>query len=176
MASRSYRNLKIGVSSCLLGHNVRYDGTNRKHDYVVKLCETFECVAICPEFRIGMGVPRPTINLVSINGILHALTSEPEQNEVTQALQNEADNLVASEQLVGYIFKARSPSCGVNSTPILNPDNHTTEGYTSGVFSRKIQQLLPNLPIIEEENLTNENELNAFIDKVLEFAQVANKK
>ena len=175
LSSHAQSKLRIGVSSCLLGYNVRYDGKNKKHDYVTKLCETFDCIAICPEYRIGMGVPRPTINLVTVNGVVHALTSEPVPSDVTLALRQDAVNLVASEKLVGYVFKARSPSCGVNSASMINSDNHTIEGYTSGIFSEKIQQLLPNIPIIEEQNLTDEAELNNFIQRILAFAQAANK-
>ena len=168
---RQYK-LRIGVSSCLLGQNVRYDGSNKKHSFVTKLCETFDCVAICPEYRIGMGVPRSPINLVSIDNVIHAQCSVYPHLDVTAALKNDACNLVVSEPaLVGYVFKARSPSCGVNSTPFTNGYTKTIAGYTSGIFSEKIRKLLPNLPIIEEENLTNEIELKAYIDRVLQFAE-----
>jgi len=118
-----------------------------------------------------MGVPRPTINLIAIDRVMHARVTEYPHLDVTAALETVACKLITSEPaLVGYVFKARSPSCGVNSTPFTTEYTKNIAGYTNGIFSQKIQQLLPNLPIIEEDNLTNETELTAFITRVLKFA------
>jgi len=168
--------LRLAVSSCLLGNAVRYDGGHKKHQWVLKLCEDYQCVAICPEYAIGLGAPRPTINLYRIQDHIHACLSDPPHNDVTQAIQEYATWLLANEPLIcGYVFKARSPSCGVASTPWYESDQlknpmPSASGVTDGVFSRKILQLRPGLPVIEETHLNTLADVQSFGQRIQQYA------
>ena len=163
--------LQIAVSSCLLGHKVRYDGRDRKNNNVLKLCEQFECVAICPEYAIGLGIPRPPINIVQIGSELRVRGIANPNHDMTDALQEYAETICESiPNLCGYIFKARSPSCGVNSTPFFS-ETGSELGVTSGIYSSRIQQRLDKLPVIEEKQLTTEDDIELFIESVYAYAK-----
>jgi uncharacterized protein YbbK (DUF523 family) len=171
MPNPETKTIQIGVSSCLLGFKVRYDGQDKKHSNVLKLCEQFTCIAICPEYAIDLGVPRAPIHLVQLASGIHARGIANPQQDVTQALTEYANEVHASmPQLCGYVFKARSPSCGVNSTPLFNAIDLQQLGSTSGIYSARIQELAPQLPIVEETQLNNDSDLQKFIEGVVVYA------
>ncbi|WP_455367057.1 DUF523 domain-containing protein, partial [Kaarinaea lacus] len=85
MSTYETKKIHIGVSSCLLGHKVRYDGQGKKHSYVLKLCEQFTCIAICPEYAIDLGVPRPPLHLVQLTNGIHARGIANPKQDVTDA-------------------------------------------------------------------------------------------
>lgn len=170
MSNHHAKNIQIAVSSCLLGHKVRYDGQDREHKYVLKLCEQFHCVAICPEYAIGLGIPRAPINIVQIGSEKRVRGIENPNHDVTDALQEYADSIHDSiPTLCGYVFKARSPSCGVNSTPFFS-ETGTELGIDSGIYSSQIKQRLKDLPIIEETQLTSDEDIQRFVDAVNIYA------
>ena len=163
--------IKIAVSSCLLGLPVRYDGQHKLNSTIKILCESFECISICPECEIGLGVPRPPVNLVQINHAYRAVGVENTALDVTQALQQHATDIASKHKdICGYIFKARSPSCGVNSTPWFD-ESGQGKGFTNGIFSAGIQELLPTLPVTEETQLENAAQIDDFISRVKEYAE-----
>jgi len=164
--------IRIGVSSCLLGNNVRYDGAHKINQYVLKLCDRFDCVALCPEVSIGLGVPRLPIQLYKHADEFKALMSDPAQSDVTRALQQYAKSLTIAEPLLaGYVFKARSPSCGVGSAPWLERANSLPGGLTDGIYSREILQLWQKMPVLEESQLNCENDLEIFSRRVNDYAK-----
>ncbi|MEJ2181564.1 MAG: DUF523 domain-containing protein [Gammaproteobacteria bacterium] len=171
MSKHKSTKTKIGVSSCLLGYKVRYDGQDRKDDHVLKLCEQFHCIAICPEYAIGLGVPRAPIKIIQFDSGKRVRGAENQKLDVTDPLMEYADSIYESiPHLCGYIFKARSPSCGVNSTPYFS-ENGTDLGVTSGVYSNRIQQQFHNLPVIEDSELKTDNDIQGFIDAVNNYAK-----
>lgn len=135
---------KIGVSSCLLGELVRYDGRTKYTEWVGALATEFELVSFCPEVAIGLGVPRPAIELVAINGGVQVLGVVDPTVDVTTPLANEAQD-ARWGSLDGYVFKARSPSCGVHTVPIKGG------GLGRGGFASALMARYPNLPIIEDD-------------------------
>jgi uncharacterized protein YbbK (DUF523 family) len=165
------KHIHVGVSSCLLGYNVRYDGQNRQHDSVLALCENFTCIAICPEYAIGLGIPRAPINIIEIARDRYRVKGSANPHlDVTDELVDYADHIHQSiPEICGYIFKSRSPSCGVASTPYFDPDGNQL-GVTDGIYSRRIKQLAPNLPIVEEVQLTDGKNQKAFEDAVRSYA------
>ena len=171
MNSGSHK-IRVGVSSCLLGYDVRYDGKNKKNDNVIKLSDTFDLMAICPEYGIGMGVPRAPINIINVDGKFHARGVANPGYDVTESLQELAEAIIKSHKdLCGYVFKARSPSCGLDSTPWFDTDGNE-KGLTSGIFSQQVQMRLPDLPMIEETQLTCGIEIEQFIERVNNYANV----
>ena len=171
MSNHQPKKIQIAVSSCLLGHKVRYDGQHREHKNVLALCEQFHCMAICPEYAIGLGIPRAPINIIQIDSEKRVRGIENPNHDVTDALQEYADSIYESiPNLCGYVFKARSPSCGVNSTPFFS-DSGNEIGITSGIFSSRIQQRLRNLPIVEETQLASTEDIQRFIDAVVTYAR-----
>lgn len=163
--------IKIGVSSCLIGNKVRYDGNSKFDKIISNICRTFQCVPVCPEAEIGLGVPRPPLRIIKIDKDFHARGKTNPEFDVTKALEDHASITVkGNEDLCGYIFKARSPSCGISSTPWHDQSLYET-GIGSGIFSAKIRSLLPALPVIEEILLADNTKVEIFLKEVIQYAE-----
>ena len=170
MSHQKSERIQIAVSSCLLGHKVRYDGQDRKNSKVLKLCEQFDCVAICPEYAIGLGIPRAPINVVQIGSQLRVRGIANPNHDMTDSLLEYADSICESiPNLCGYIFKSRSPSCGISSTPFYN-ESGIELGKTNGIYADRVQQLYK-LPIVEETQLDTDEDIQQFIDAVYTYAE-----
>lgn len=161
------RKIPIGVSSCLLGNKVRYDGGHKTNPFITNvLTNNFDFLAICPETGIGLGVPRPPIQLVEIQSQTHALGVDDKSIDVTSALTKYASQIVKEQRhLCGFILKTRSPSCGAGSTDLYNQDGICI-GKTSGIFVAALQQLIPEIPVIDEESLQSQEKLAQFTEQV----------
>ena len=156
----------IGVSSCLLGQRVRYDGDHKRDAFIVQeLGACFELLPVCPEMAIGMGVPRPPIRLVLEADGIHARGVEDPDLDVTARLTAFAhQTLPGLAHLCGYVFKARSPSCGVGSAPVLVPGHPPR--LESGLFAAALQAALPHLPVEQEDRLRDPVLRERFLERV----------
>jgi len=144
---------RVAVSACLLGQRVRYDGNQKQHAFVcLQLQKWLILEAICPEVEIGMGVPRPPIKLIEVAGRIKAVGVEQAGLDVTRQLNRYGHNTAQQlSDLDAYIFKARSPSCGLTSTPIKHSDGSSKKG--AGLYAAQIIKQLPLLPVVEESRL-----------------------
>ena len=160
----------LGVSSCLLGMNVRYDGNNKHHSFIASvLNKHFDLLPICPEVAIGMGVPRTPIQLRIIDGELHAVGAGNHVQNVTTALQAYGQQQAThARAFCGYIFKSRSPSCGVSDTKIFS-DHGVSTGQ--GIYAREIVHALPYLPVIDETQLDKAETKDNFLERVFSLAR-----
>ena len=157
----------VGISRCLLGEPVRYDGGHRHQPALVAaLSQHFHLVAICPETEAGLGVPRPAVQLVQQSDEIRACGVADAELDVSTALVDCAVRHRAQlEGLHGFVFKARSPSCGVGSTP-LHGEQGEVVGSTSGLFAARVQAWLPRLPLAEETQLVDAAACEDFIARV----------
>jgi uncharacterized protein YbbK (DUF523 family) len=157
----------IAVSACLLGEKVRYDGGNKRNEILIgPLAAQFDYLPFCPEVGIGLPVPRQPMQLVETRYGVRMLGIADQRSDVTDKLHEYARGM--AEQLAnvgGVIFKCRSPSCGLSSTPLYNRDGEVI-ATTSGVFAREIVHLLPDLPLAEDEALADPQRRNDFIRRV----------
>lgn len=146
--------IPVGISSCLLGLKVRFDGGHKGHSYITNtLGEYFEFRAFCPEMEIGLGVPRKAIRLArSGTGEIRCISVDNDGRDFTEALQNCADRQVTwQQQLCGYILKKDSPSCGMERVKIWSEVMPIREG--TGIYAGQMQQNLPWLHVEEEGRL-----------------------
>ncbi len=156
---------QVAISACLNGEAVRYDGTSKRLATTsTLLSNALTLLPICPEVGAGMTTPRPPIQLVRTGDQIEAVGRDDKNLNPTPQLeqfrQQSIDRLAPS--LCGYIFKARSPSCGINSTPIFNSEGEDI-GVGSGLQAAYVQQTLPWLPIQEEQDLATEQQCQQFI-------------
>jgi len=160
--------IKIGISSCLLGENVRYDGHNKYDRYIVEaLGQYVDFLPVCPETAIGLGVPRPPVRLLNRNGRICAVGVDDPDIDITEALTRFGKKQAAVLNTVcGYIFKSRSPSCGITDTPIIT---NTNEIYGAGLYARQIIEAFPLLPVTDEVSLRHRNHMDHFIEQVLAY-------
>ena len=166
----------LGISSCLLGEAVRFDGTDKRADKLLAvLGRHFELRGFCPEVEIGLGVPRETIHLISTDaGAIRCVGTQSAELDVTERLGACARRQSPWLAIIcGYVFKARSPSCGLQSTPLYQrqPNGDLQQRQlTSGLFAGGVAEQLPSLPLIQEDTLTDPQALQCFIDRALQYA------
>jgi len=150
--------MKIGISACLLGEKCRYDGAGNKDDFVVnQLASYFELIPYCPE-AIIFGTPRESIRLVDVDGKIRVISNKL-QKDVTKELADISENLALKafdDHLCGFIFKSKSPSCGVERVKLYqNNASNICEKKATGLFAKAVQQKQPFLPIEEEGRLND---------------------
>jgi uncharacterized protein YbbK (DUF523 family) len=146
----------VGISSCLLGEQVRYDG-GHKYDLLINtlLAGLFEFRPCCPEVAIGLGIPRAPIQLVRTDHGIHVRGVNNPDIDVTRRLQA-CGNRLAMEfaDICGYIFKARSPSCGIEGVATWTEQGIQSESDGTGAFAAALIRVHPDLPVTDEARLS----------------------
>ena len=162
--------IQIGVSACLLGEEVRFDGGHKQNSYVKNtLSDYFHFVSYCPEMATGLGVPRPTIRLVSRAGTVHLVDSKDDSIDHTERMVETSQQYCADmPPISAYILKARSPSCGMERVNLFN-DNNMPEKTGVGIFARELMAQFPNLPVEEEGRLNDSRLRENFIERVFTY-------
>ncbi|MFH2035788.1 MAG: DUF523 and DUF1722 domain-containing protein [Candidatus Zixiibacteriota bacterium] len=168
--------IKIGISTCLLGEKVRWDGGHKHDRYITDILgKYFEFVPVCPEVDIGMGVPRESVRLVGTpeNPRMVGLKSGKDWTDKMLKYSRNRIRKLQKLNLSGYILKKDSPSCGMERVRVYYKDNmHVKQGR--GFFGGALLDSFPLLPI-EEEGRLNDNALREnFIVRV--FAHERLKK
>jgi len=162
--------IRIGISSCLLGNAVRYDGGHRHDRYITgTLGRFFEFVPFCPEVAVGLGTPRPPIRLVEDGGEIRVRGIEDHSLDVTRKLVRYGHGLRKQlHPLSGYIFKSRSPSCGMERVRVYGRKGHpVTTG--AGMFAQTVMQDFPELPVEEEGRLMDPVLRENFVGRVFVY-------
>ena len=171
---------RIGISRCLLGEEVRFDG-GHKHDTVLtgKFGRFVEWVPVCPEVEVGMGIPREAIHLVADPAGVPAgaervrLVGVRSGTDWTDAMVRYSDDRVralASENLSGYVLKKDSPSCGMERVRVHQAAMKTRTGR--GLFAEALLRALPNLPIEEEGRLNDLALRENFVERVFAYQRM----
>lgn len=163
------RKIPIGISACLTGHKVRYDGTDKANqDILQNLGPYFEFTAFCPEVDIGLGIPRPTLQLRRFGQTIRCVRTEDQDFDVSSRLMDSADQqqhwLLA---MSGYIVKSRSPSCGLSAVPVFTGEQSESSGR--GIYTGHIMRNNPLLPVEEEGNLADINQRSRFIQQLVVY-------
>ncbi|MEE2730433.1 MAG: DUF523 and DUF1722 domain-containing protein [Pseudomonadota bacterium] len=159
--------IPVGISRCLLGDNVRYNGDHKHNRFCTSvLADHFEFVPTCPEVEIGLPVPRKPIRLVDMGNDVRALESDdPSRDHSIPLLQHGHDYARAQPDLCGFIATPNSPSCGVFGVKLYLPNGHPVN-KTEGLFSRALRQSNPLLPIEEAGRLNDAGLRENFIVRV----------
>lgn len=163
--------INIGISACLLGEKVRYNGSHKFAPYIATaLGRIFNWIPLCPEVEVGMPIPREAIQLVGTGKPPHLLgiTSAKDWTPKMQAYAFQRLNLLAKENLCGFIFKSKSPSCGKEGVQVFNKKG-TVIGKSAGIFSYFFQQHFPLIPIEDEQRLSDPDIRNNFIEQVFAY-------
>ena len=170
LSSGSISKPRVGVSACLMGEPVRYDGADKYNATVAeRLAESFDLRPLCPEADAGLGVPRPAVRLVRVEGRLRALGVDEGGLDVTVDLERFSSKIIARLDVAGFILKSRSPSCGKIDTAIHDMDGRVI-GQGSGLFVHALRHAFPFLPLEDERVLENEGAREGFVDRVYLYA------
>jgi uncharacterized protein YbbK (DUF523 family) len=162
---------RVGISACLLGQEVRWNGEHRREPWLVEvLGERVEWVPVCPELEVGLGVPREPIRLVG-DPRAPRLVGERSGRDHTEAMLRFAEQRVralAQLGLSGYVTKRDSPSCGLRGVPVhpAGPPGPAIEAGT-GLFVRVLRARMPDLIVEDEVRLRDPSARDAFVARVL---------
>lgn len=167
--------IRIGVSACLLGQEVRFDGGHKRDDFLVDIFGPFvEFVPVCPEVEIGLGVPRETLRLMRDNDDEVRLIANHSGADRTVAMRRYSDRrtaALASDDLSGYVLKKDSPSCGMERVRVYAVDGMPARDGR-GLFAEALMRRHPNLPIEEEGRLNDPRLRENFIERVFAFRRL----
>jgi len=160
--------IRLGVSACLLGEAVRYDGGHKHDRFLTDVLGPYvEWVPVCPEVEIGLPIPRDTLRLV---GSLAAprLVQEKTGEDLTARMQQYSEDRVrglAELELDGYVLKRASPSCGLFRVRVYR-DNGIPAADGRGLFAAALATALPAFLLEEEGRLTDPAIRENFIERV----------
>ncbi len=168
--------IRIGVSACLLGDAVRYDGGHKRNALLVALDPFVEWIKVCPEVECGMGTPREPIHLVDDEGRIRLVGVDTGLDH-TSTLTSFAERRVAElekEDLCGYVLKSDSPSCGVAGVAVHGADasEHQPVRNGTGLFAAELLARFASLPIEEESGLRDAQRRNHFIERVCAYRRL----
>lgn len=165
--------LRVGISACLLGEEVRWNGGHKRDDFLVNTLGRFvEWVPLCPEVAIGLGTPRETLRLVGDPESPRLVAAKSGQ-DYTRAMQEWSEAQVrqlARLGLHGFVLKKDSPSCGMARARVYRTNGHPTRDG-QGLFARALMRRLPLLPVEEEGRLHDLRLRENFIERLFAYAR-----
>lgn len=166
----------MGISACLLGLKVRYDGGHKRDGRLLRaLGRLFEWVPVCPEVELGLGLPRETLRLEGSEKAPHLVFTDT-RGDLTDRMsawsRRRLRQLVALD-LCGYVLKSRSPSCGLRRVPLHRPGARGAPARRGvGLFARALRDRFPLLPLEEEDRLRDRESRDRFLERVLEYRRL----
>ncbi len=166
--------VRVGISSCLLGEPVRYDGGHKRDEFLTEqLARHVEFVPLCPEVEIGLGVPRPTLRLERHADEVRMVVTESGEDltERMRSWSEGAAERIAAAELDGYVLKRSSPSCGMERVKVYD-ENGSPASAGRGLFAAALIERLPLLPVEEEGRLNDARLREHFVARVFGHARV----
>ena len=160
--------IRVGISACLLGEQVRYDGGHKRAQFLIDAFgDSVEWIPVCPEVEAGFGTPREPVQLSRADGATRLVTVTTRRDLTTPM-----DDLIRRrllklrhEGLSGYVLKANSPSCGVDGVTIFDREGAVVESGR-GLFAAALIRQFPQLPIEDEGRLADPRLLEEFMTRV----------
>ncbi|GAA5134633.1 YbgA family protein [Thalassotalea piscium] len=162
--------LLIGISACLIGEKVRFDASNKPSNFCIhELGQHVTYKAYCPEVAIGLPIPRPTIRQIKHDDVIRV--SRPDgSGDVTDALKAYGQKIAkVTGELSGYVFCAKSPSCGMERVKVYSPEGHALPSHGVGAFTKEIMEANPLLPCEENGRLNDALIRENFVARVYAY-------
>jgi uncharacterized protein YbgA (DUF1722 family)/uncharacterized protein YbbK (DUF523 family) len=164
----------VGISACLLGEEVRFDGGHKSDSFLTDTFGLFvEWVPVCPEVECGFGTPRESMRLARHGTTIRLITNKSGQ-DVTGQLDRYALQRVEAlddERLSGYVLKKDSPSCGLERVKVYDAHNMPTR-TGRGLFATRLLERFPHLPVEEEGRLSDPRLRDNFVERVFAYARL----
>jgi uncharacterized protein YbgA (DUF1722 family)/uncharacterized protein YbbK (DUF523 family) len=166
--------VRIGISSCLLGQKVRFDGGHKRDRFLTDTFGRFvEWVPVCPEVEAGFGTPREAMRLVSEDGRLRLVTTRTGVDLTGRMERYSRDRVerLAGEGLSGFVLKKDSPSCGMERVKVY--DAHAVPARSGqGLFAAALRTRHPCLPVEEEGRLSDPRLRDNFVERVFAYRRL----
>jgi uncharacterized protein YbgA (DUF1722 family)/uncharacterized protein YbbK (DUF523 family) len=170
--SSSHVKPKVGISSCLMGNNVRFDGGHKKSKFIMDtLSEFVDFVPICPEVEMGLSTPRETLRLIGKEQSALRLIGNKTRTDYSAGMNDWASKKIRKIQtleLDGFVLQKGSPSCGLERVRMYPDENRKAQPQPKavGLFAQKLKENLPNLPLCENGWLNDSQLRESFLEKI----------
>jgi uncharacterized protein YbgA (DUF1722 family)/uncharacterized protein YbbK (DUF523 family) len=169
--------VKLGISACLLGEKIRYDGGHKLDHYLTDMLGRFvEWVPVCPEVGIGLSVPREAMRLVEEDNDIRLKTINTGSDYTDRMVKwsNQKLKELEAHALAGFIFKSRSPSSGLAGVKVYRPAGGILRDGTPrsdgiGIFARQFIDHFPLIPVIDESRLYDNDLRENFIERIFVY-------
>ena len=159
---------RVGISTCLLGENVRYDGGHKLNHYLRDVLGGYvEFFPVCPEVECGMSIPREALRLVDIDGDIRLMTQKTKKDMTSQMTKWMKQKLVELSDipLCGFIFKSKSPSSGLKGVKVYKQNGGVAKNGV-GIFAKGVTGFFPFLPVEEDGRLNDSSLRENFIERI----------
>ena len=170
----TWEKLRLGISTCLMGEEVRWDGGHQRDDLLMNTVGEFvQWVPVCPEVDIGLGTPREPIRLVRDGKILRLVGTQSGADHTEAMLVYSAEKVaqLAHWGLSGYILKKDSPTCGMERVKVYD-HNGAPAGEGRGLYAAELLDRYPLLPVEEEERLHDPRLRENFFERVFAYRRL----
>ncbi len=165
--------IRVGVSACLLGQPVRYDGGHKLDRFITDTLGRYcAFVPVCPEAECGLGIPREPMHLAGDSDRPRLVTNTTGL-DLTQRMRDFCARRMAelaNEDLAGFIFKSKSPSCGLARVKVQAEAGALPVETGTGLFARAFQNRFPHLPVTDEDQLQDADTREHFIERIRKHA------
>ncbi|MDI6850377.1 MAG: DUF1722 domain-containing protein [bacterium] len=169
----SFPKPNIVISKCINFAAVRYNGSIIKDEFAEKLGKYVNYIPICPEVEIGLGVPRPPINLVRTEEGEIRVVDLQINRDYTEIMEQFCRNFLGRlREIDGFLLKSKSPSCGVRSAKLRNFDGKGIVGKTNGIFAKSAVVYFPDLPVEDEGRLIDRDIRRNFLIRIFALADL----
>jgi uncharacterized protein YbbK (DUF523 family) len=163
--------IRIGISSCLLGKRVRYDGGDKLDHFLIDtIGKYFDWAPVCPETECGLPVPREPMRLEGDPRSPRLVTTLAKVDH-TEGMHEWAEKKIGEIGrlgLCGFVLKSRSPSCGMHGITVYGSSGIPVSGG-SGIFAAALMDRLPLLPVEDEESLRDSSLRENFIERIFAY-------
>jgi len=169
--------MKVGISACVTGQQVRYDKSHKRSAFCMEeLADFVDFKPVCPEVAVGLPVPRPTIRQIAKQDMI--VVSRPDgSSDVTESMTRFGQAYGSQcDDLAGFIFCAKSPSCGMERVKVYQEDGKGSEMTGVGLFAKQVMDLNPLLPCEENGRLNDPIIRENFISRVFTYQKWLNLK
>ena len=166
--------IRIGISRCLLGEKVRFDGGHKRDAFLTETFGRFvEWVPVCPEVECGLGTPREAMRLVRVEQGVRLLTVKTgiDRTNLVERFSRSRVSALAAENLSGYVLKKDSPSCGLERVKVYDRQGSPARSGR-GLFAAALVEAYPSLPIEEEGRLADPRLRDNFVERVFAYVRL----
>ncbi|MBD3422265.1 MAG: DUF1722 domain-containing protein [Chitinivibrionales bacterium] len=167
-------NINIGISSCLLGEKVRYDGGHKRERYLTDVLGKYVTwVPVCPEHECGLSIPRESMRLVRTENGIRLVTTRTKKDHTDKMTSWAGKRIrkLQTEDLCGFIFKTKSPSSAMKDAKVYSAKGGMAEKKMAGLFAGMVMDKMPYLPCEDEGRLNDDTLRENFIERVFVFAR-----
>ncbi|AKA39626.1 2-thiouracil desulfurase family protein [Yersinia ruckeri] len=166
--------IPVGISACLLGSTVRFDGGHKKLGFATEeLAPYIEFEMVCPEMAIGLPSPRPALRLVRQQDKVIIRSSNDDSQDMTAAMQSfSMERVKHFGHLCGYILCAKSPSCGMERVRVYSEKGDFSKKNGTGIFAQELLKQMPWLPIEEDGRLQDSQLRENFVERIYALAEL----